>query len=110
MAAAPHSIDVVGSEGETFSFSVKFTAAVDLTLYNIVYTIGQNGSVLHTFGTVAGGVTADTETNWVTFEDEDLALTPGTYVHRARTVRISDDHVADYFDGSIFIEEAAPCA
>jgi hypothetical protein len=104
MAAAPHNVDVMGSEGETFSFQVKFTAAVDLALHEVVYTIGRQHSILHTLGTVEGGVTADPATNWVTFEDETLALAPGAYTHRARTVRISDGHVADYFDGSLIIE------
>lgn len=104
MATAPRVVDLAGSAGEFFSFSVKIND-VDFEVYDFVYTVYDGESASHTLET-GNGITTNNDTNVVTFESGDVTLSEGSYTHRCRLRNNTTGNLTDYFDGSVFIEEA----
>jgi len=107
MHTAFYAVDLIGSDGESLSFGVKFvnTDGSDYPFedYTHTYTLYDqaHGEVMSL--DESDGITIDTSSGQVDFLRLEPGLAVGRYEHRLRRTHIATQIVEDYFDGSVTI-------
>jgi len=107
MHTAFFAVDLVGSDGESLAFGVKFVntdgSAYPFDDYTHAYTVYDDGGSEVLSLDESDGITIDAGTGQVDILRLEPGLAVGYYVHRMRRTHVTTEVVEDYFDGSITI-------
>jgi hypothetical protein len=104
---APWSVDVTGTDDETYAFAVDFTledgTAFPFDTVELEYMLEGCGVTLSL--TEASGITVTSAV--VTFKSPDGALRAGIYDHACRIKTIASGEYTSVFDGRVTIGKGA---
>ena len=106
--SAPYRVDLIGSEGETFGFSLYFEmtdgSAFPFDDYTISYVLSDaDGCPVFSLSEGDGITVVDEDEGSVSFLS-DYAVEAGDYTHRCR-ITDEADQVVDFFDGEVVVTE-----